>query len=282
MPFFSPVWARRPRVVFLHHVHDRMWDLVLPGPLASVGRFIEKRLAPPLYRGTEIVTLSPSSRRCIIDQLGFDPGRVTVVAPGVDESFSPGPGRADHPVIAAVGRLVPYKRFDQLIEVLVRLRHRHPSLEAVIAGEGQERPFLETLIARHRAGGWLHLPGRIGDDALLRLYRRAWVVASTSAYEGWGLTISEAAACGTPAVASPIPGHSDAIEHGTTGYLAAPGYQMEQYLDGLLTDSLLRRRMQRAARQGAALLTWDRTALRTLQVLARHADPPGSSHLGQN
>jgi glycosyltransferase involved in cell wall biosynthesis len=268
MPFFSPLWSDRPRVVFLHHVHDRMWDLVLPPRLARMGRFLESRIAPPFYRHTPVVTLSDSSRRAIVDLLGFRPEQVHVVEPGVDETFCPGPSDRTRPLIVAVGRLVPYKRFDQLIDVLARLKQRFPDLEAVIAGEGTERAALQERILQHQAEGWLTLPGRIDDDALLDLYQRAWAVASTSAFEGWGLTITEAAGCGTPAVVSPISGHIDAVSDGVTGFLAEPGPAMEERLARLLSDPLLRRRMQKAAVHRASLLTWDRTALETMRVLA--------------
>lgn len=271
MPFFSPLWTGRPHLVFLHHVHDHMWDLVLPPALAAIGRFLESRVAPPVYRRTPIVTLSDSSRRGIIDLLHLDPERVHVVEPGVDEAFVPGPVRHPNPLVVAVGRLVPYKRFDRLIEVLARLKATHPTLEAVIAGEGQERPALEARIHDHGASGWIRLPGRIDDEARLDLYQRAWLLASPSAYEGWGLTITEAAACATPSVVSPISGHYDAVEHGITGFLAEPGPDMERHITALLSDPLLRRRMQKAARRRAAALTWDRTALDTMRLLAQQA-----------
>ncbi|HEY3810625.1 MAG TPA: glycosyltransferase family 4 protein, partial [Acidimicrobiales bacterium] len=103
MPFFSPLWAPHPRVVFLHHVHGGMWDLVLPRTVARAGKWIERRLAPPLYAGTPVVTLSESSRRTIVATLGLDPSRVSVVAPGVDDRFHPG-GRVEKtPLLVAVG-----------------------------------------------------------------------------------------------------------------------------------------------------------------------------------
>jgi glycosyltransferase involved in cell wall biosynthesis len=268
MPFFSPLWARRPRLVFLHHVHDHMWDLVLPPKLAAAGRLIESRLAPPIYRRTPVVTLSESSRRMIVELLRLDPDMVHVVAPGVDESFVPGHQRSERPLVVAVGRLVTYKRFDLLIDVLARLKDRHPQMAAVIAGEGAERSRLEEQIRRLGAGSWISLPGRVDDDELIELYQRAWVLASPSAYEGWGLTISEAAACATPAVASSITGHIDAVGDGITGFLAEPGPPMEARIDQLLSDQLLRSRMSRAARRRSERLTWDRTALETMRLLA--------------
>ena len=271
MPFLSPLWARHPRVVFLHHVHDGMWDLVLPPNLARIGKVVERRLAPPFYAGTPIVTLSESSRRTILDTLALAPSSVSVVPPGVDDRFRPG-GHVDKtPLVVAVGRLVPYKRFDRLVEVLVRVRRRHPNLRAVIAGEGSERHRLEALVAAHGAQEWLLLPGRVDDAALLDLYRRAWAVVSASAYEGWGLTITEAAACGTPAVATPIDGHLDAIDDGHSGLLAEPGPDMEAALDMVLSNAIVRRRLEVGARQRAARFSWDLTALGTLSVLAADA-----------
>ncbi|HEX6394051.1 MAG TPA: glycosyltransferase family 4 protein [Acidimicrobiales bacterium] len=273
MPFFTPVWSRRPRMTFLHHVHGQMWNLVMPAPLASLGKALEARVAPRFYRHDPVVTLSESSRVGIVEKLRLDPSRVTVVPPGVDDRFRPARHINPRPLVVAVGRLVPYKRFDLLIEVLVRLREQHPTMEAVIAGEGAERTALEALIARHGAAEWISLPGHLDDDALVALYQGAWVLASTSAYEGWGLTISEAAACGTPAVASPIAGHSDAVQDGYSGYLAQPGDAMVAAIGALLDNDILRRRMRQGAIANAGRLSWDRAAFESMRVLASAATP---------
>ena len=273
MPFFTPVWSRRPRMTFLHHVHGGMWNLVMPAPLAALGKALEARVAPRFYRHDPVVTLSESSRAAIVKNLHLDPSLVTVVPPGVDDRFRPARHIDARPLVVAVGRLVPYKRFDLLVEVLVRLREQHPTMAAVIAGEGSERAALEALIACRGAADWISLPGHLDDDALVALYQRAWVLASTSAYEGWGLTISEAAACGTPAVASPIAGHSDAVQDGYSGYLAQPGDAMVAAIGALLDNDILRRRMRQAAIANAGRLSWDRAALESMRVLASSAVP---------
>ena len=212
MPFFSPLWYRGPRVVFLHHVHAEMWGMVLPPTLARLGDAVERRLAPPVYRGSRIVTLSQSSRKEIVDMLGFRADRVTVAQPGIDARYRPGGRRARTPLVVAVGRLVPVKRFDTLIRALAAVKAQRSELEAVIIGEGYERPALEALRDQLGAADWLQLPGRVGEDELVDWYRRAWVVASSSQREGWGMTLTEAAACGTPAVATAIAGHADAVD----------------------------------------------------------------------
>ena len=272
MPFLSPLWHRGPRSVWLHHVHGEMWKMVLSPPvLGRAGDICERRVAPLLYRRSRIVTLSGSSRREIVDLLGMDADRVTVVPPGVEPRFSPGGRRSPHPLVVAVGRLVPVKHFDDLVGALGRLRARHPGLEAVIAGEGYERPRLEAEVARLGASEWLRLPGRLTDDGLVDLYRRSWVLASASSHEGWGMTVTEAAACGTPAVVTRIVGHVDAVEDGRTGLLVDEQAQLEAALDRVLSDPALRDHLGEAARERAARLTWEATARGTLQVLAADA-----------
>ena len=178
MPFLSPVWATGPRIVFLHHLHAEMWGMTLPPRLATMGSTLESRIAPPLYRRTPIVTLSESSKRELVDELRFRSDRVTVVPPGVDARFSPGGEKSPTPLVVAAGRLVPVKRFEEVIEVLVRLKERQPDLEAVIVGEGYRRESLEAQVRERSAERWISLPGRIGDAELVALYRRAWAVVS--------------------------------------------------------------------------------------------------------
>jgi glycosyltransferase involved in cell wall biosynthesis len=146
--------------------------------------------------------------------LRLSPARITVSPPGVDSRFTPAGERAPTPLVVAVGRLVRVKRFDLLMRSLADLQERMPDLKAVIIGEGEARGELEELRAELGAQDWLELPGRVDDDELVEWYRKAWVVASTSLREGWGMTLTEAAACGTPAVATAIAGHTDACPAG--------------------------------------------------------------------
>jgi glycosyltransferase involved in cell wall biosynthesis len=288
MPFFSPLWSRTPHVTWLHHVHAEMWQMTLPPNLAALGNTIESRIAPPVYRRTRIVTLSESSKHELVHDLRFKAKRITVVPPGIDPHYRPGAdGYAENsptPLVVAVGRLVPVKQFDQLVDALVQLKPQYPDLEAVIVGEGYKREDLEAQIHEAGAERWIALPGRIEEDVKVDLYRRAWVLASASAREGWGMTVTEAAACGTPAVVSRVSGHEDAVVDGVTGLLASGPEELRSGIDSLLRDSDRRERMSRAAREHAAHFTWETTARRTLQVLADDAiarrGPAGANTAG--
>jgi glycosyltransferase involved in cell wall biosynthesis len=265
MPFFSPLWRRRTRVVFLHHVHAEMWRMVLPGALARLGESVELRWAPALYRHTPVVTLSESSRREIETVLGLR--RVEVVPPGVGARFTPGPGRSPVPTVLAVGRLVPVKQLPLLVEVLAEVRRRVPDVRAVIVGEGYGRGELEAAVRRVGGEQWIDLVGRCSEEDLVSHYRRAWVLASASRREGWGMTVTEAGACGTPAVVSAIAGHRDAVVHGVSGLLADGPRELADAITRVLLDRVLRQRLGRGALARAASLDWEATAAGTLRVL---------------
>jgi len=271
MPFLSPLWARGPRAVFLHHHHEKMWPLVLGPKLARLGSVFEQRIAPPLYRGTPIITLSESSREELVHKMGLRAEQVHVVPPGIDPYFGPGSQRSAEPLIVAVGRLMPSKRFDLLIEQASRVRRRVPGLRLVIVGEGYELDTIEALIRNLDAEDWVELPGRVDDEELVELYRRAWLVASASISEGWGMTLTEAAACATPAVATDIAGHRDAVIDGQTGLLAASDEAFANALHDLLTDSEQRARLGAGALAYAQRFTWEATARGALEVLVADA-----------
>lgn len=270
VPFLTPAWFRGPRLTVLHHVHADMWPLVLPGPLARAGWLLEGTLAPPLYRQTTIVTNSGSSRDEIVRRLGLPAGHIEVVPPGIDPRWHPDPAGERHPrpLVVAVGRLVPHKHFDTLIRVADEVRRSVPELELIVVGEGYERPNLEGLVDSLDASAWVTLPGRVDDDTLRAYYQQAWVVAAASTAEGFGMTLTEAAACGTPAVATDIAGHRDAVADEVSGLLAASPTQLASQLTAVLTDEGLRTRLGAGALVRAAELTWESTATAMFDALA--------------
>jgi len=265
VPWFSPIWCRRPKITMLHHVHGPMWDQILPGPLAAFGRTLEARIAPPFYRRGLTVTPSDATRDELL-ALGFRPDRVVAVPNGVDQFFTPGGSRTAHPSILAVGRLAPVKRFELVVDAALEAKRSVPDLELTIVGDGPQRHELEQRIAAAGADGWISLPGRIERTRLVERYRAAWLVVSGSLAEGWGLSLTEGAACGTPAVATDINGHRSSVVDGVTGLLVPPE-RLGATIAEVLLDDRLRTRLADAARARAATLTWDAAAIGLTRAL---------------
>jgi glycosyltransferase involved in cell wall biosynthesis len=268
--FMTPLWAPGPRVGVVHHVHGPQFREVLPRGPADVAMFLERRVYPSLYRRSRLVAVSESTRRELV-ALGFHADRISVVESGVGNLFAPGGSKSPTPLVLSVARFMPQKRVPLLVEILAELRRRNPTLEAVLVGDGPERPEVESRIRELGCADWLHLAGRVDGDHLLDLYRRAWVLASASSAEGWGLTITEAAACGTPSVVSRIPGHEDAVLEGVSGFLAADSGVFVDRLDAVINDDGLRARLTQGAFDRVQVLQWPQTASRLLRVLADEA-----------
>ncbi len=119
---------------------------------------------------------------------------------------------------------------------------------------------------------WVRFAGHVSADELISLYQSSWIVASASAREGWGMSLTEAAGCGTPAVANRITGHTDAVTDGVTGVLAGGTVtDLGGAIATVLTDDALRNRLAAAALAEAQQLTWESTAAGIMRILASTA-----------
>ena len=265
VPFLTPLWARGPRMAIQHHDHADMWPLVLSPRLARLGSLLERRLAPPCYRSTPVVTLSTSSRAGLIEGLGHRPDGVYVVEPGIHPRFSPAGRRDTEPLVVSVGRLTASKRVDVLIRAFAEARDRVAGLRLEVIGEGPEEPSLRTLATDRGVADAVVFRGRISDSDLVEAYRRARLVASASISEGWGMTLTEGAACGTPAVATDIAGHRDAVDDGRSGLLASE----DSALPGLIVEAVGSRwdQLSAGALTFATRFDWDRTATEAFRIL---------------
>lgn len=271
LPWFSPLWFRGPRVTWLHHVHGKMWHEYFPRPIALAGHFTESRIAPRLYRHHPVVTLAESGREELVE-LGFRREGIDVIEPGLSAMFRPDPARrSPTPLVVAVGRLALMKRHLTIVEAVAAARREIPDLRLEIVGDGPDRGQLEQGIAALGAGEWCTLRGRVDDDALVDAYQRAWLFATASQSEGWGMVITEAAACGTPSVATRIVGHTDAVREGQSGLLVDRGDEFASSFVTLLRDPEQLEKLRRGALEYAASLSWDRAAERHLEVVLRQA-----------
>ena len=272
VPFFAPLWSRKPQIGLVHHVHLGTWDMLLPGPLGRVGEFFERHAVPIVYRRRALVTAALSARDEIVEHYRADPERIAIAYHGIDPRFAPGGERWPRPLVLTVARMMPQKGLDDLLPALVEIRARIPDAEAVIIGDGPHRERLEAKAASLGAGDWLHFAGRVSDDELVSWYQRAWVVTSASKREGFGLTLTEAAACGTPVVATRIPGHLDAVDEGRSGLLVDDLAELTDEVVALLRDSSRRDKLSVGALEHAAKFTWESSTAALFDALCDEAD----------
>ncbi|MFJ3903919.1 glycosyltransferase family 4 protein [Streptomyces sp. NPDC090025] len=297
IPFFSPLFTPRwtADLCVIHHVHQEQFAVRFGGPLSAVGRVLEKQVSRRVYRGRPIVVVSPSTREGARRELGFGnplhivPNGCPAGAPAAPDgtpasAASDRPSAADPPTLAVVSRLVPQKRVDLLVRALPALRERFPGLRLDLCGDGPELAALRALVGRLGVADAVTFHGHVSDARRAELFRRAWLTVVPSAAEGWGLTVIEANAVGTPALAYDVPGLRDAIQPGVNGWLigdpARTGTAQGRTHDlvtglvdgvaaalGELADPAARARAAARCRAWAAAFSWDASAERLAQVV---------------
>jgi len=272
IPFFSPAYARKPRVGLMHHVHSRQF-LVEMGPvLGRVGRAVEY-VFPALLRYDRIICISRSTAEDMKRYLlGARKLSLEVVYPGIDHSFfRPGGEKFPRPTILYLGRVKKYKRLGKLIEMMPVIRERVKDVELLVAGRGDALDDAVRLARERGVQDCVRFLGFVDEERKLELYRRAWVLAMPSMNEGWGMNVIEAAACGTPCVAYRVPGLEESISPGRSGYLAEDDGQFCRCLLDILEDRTLREDLSRGAVEWASRYDWEITARRTLEILEEAA-----------
>lgn len=271
IPFFTPLFVRRPLYGITHHLFGRSIFLETNVLLASYVYWME-RLAVRLYkrRGIPFIVGSPSTRRELL-QAGLPPDQVVLIHYGVDHSTHNlvNAHKSPTPLVGYFGRLKKYKSVDHLLHAITMIRDAVPQLRVMIIGEGDDRPRLEALTRQLSLHDVVTFTGYVPEEEKIALLQQMWVKVTTSSKEGWGLTVIEANACGTPVIASNVEGLRDAVQDGETGFLYEFGNiaDLSAKILKLLTDHELRLRLTMNAIQWSQKFDWDIAATDTLALL---------------
>jgi len=266
LPLYLTTLTRLPFCAVVPHLFGGTAFAEASWPVATVV-WLAERAVPRAYRRAAFHAISDSTRDDLVGR-GVPAARIAVIYPGVDAvRYAPDPAtpRAERPTFLYVGRLKRYKGVEIALRALAAARVRRSDLILEIAGKGEDRPRLETLAAALGVASAVRFLGFVPDEDKRRLMRRAWAVVFPSPKEGWGISNVEAAACGTPALASDSPGLRESVRHGETGFLVPHGdaAALAGRLLELAGDPGLVARLGGGARRFAEGLSWERAARAT-------------------
>jgi glycosyltransferase involved in cell wall biosynthesis len=221
-----------------------------------------ERGIPPIYRSRPFIAISESSRDDLVRR-GIPAEHVVVSHPGIDRPTIPiDAGVPRKQKVIFVGRLEVYKKVDVMLRAMERLGDRFPGAEIVVIGRGPARAELERLSAELGLADRTRFTGFVSDEERDRLLSEARVCVFPSEKEGWGLTVIEANATGTPVVATDADGLRDSVRDGETGFLV-PHEDVDAFADRisrLLGDDALATRMSAAALEWSRQFDWERAA----------------------
>lgn len=270
--YLAPLAGSVPYVVSFHdmtlrlfpHLHTLKKRLLTAGLLPRVAR-----------RARLVLTPSESSSRDLVRWLGVDAGRVRVIPYAPPDDFRPvaeGPETlaalgVRPPYLLHVGTLEPRKNLARVLRAFARIAPRLPEAMFVVAGPpGWDHGAARREAARARLGARVVFLGYVPEAELPRLYTHAAALVYPSLYEGFGLPVVEAMACGAPVLTS-LTSSTAEIGYGAAllvDPLDEPG--IAATMAALLTDARLRAELREKGLVRAASFTWDRTARATVEA----------------
>jgi glycosyltransferase involved in cell wall biosynthesis len=269
VPLFTPRWRAAPVVALVHHLFGWTAFREATPPVAAATVMLES-LIPRVFRGLPAVAVSESTKDDLVRR-GLRGEDIEVIPNGIDlDVYTPGEvEKSATPTLLYMGRLKKYKGVDLCIRAVGRLRDEGVHVDFRVAGKGDDEGRLRALVDRLGVGDRVHFLGFVSDAAKLELLRTSWIHLLTSPKEGWGIANLEAAACGTPTVASDAPGLRESVRHGETGFLVPHGDvpALAARIRALVEDAAVRERLASSAIRFASRFSWDRSAERWESLL---------------
>ncbi len=258
-------------------VHDLIYHLFPEHHKLLNYWFLNRAMPLFVQRATAVIAVSQSTRRDLIRCYGVHPDKITVVYEAAAPHFRPASPEAIAAVraryglpegfILAVGTIEPRKNLSRLLDALQLLRQRGDDVRLVVVGG---KGWLYGGFFRHleelQLGDAVLLPGYVPDADLPAVYSAAKVFVLPSLYEGFGLSVLEAMACGTAAVCSRASSLPEMGGDAAQYFDPTDVEEMAEAIEAVWHDEALRTEMGRRGLAQAARFSWARAAEETMAV----------------
>jgi glycosyltransferase involved in cell wall biosynthesis len=271
LPFFTPWRTKKPHIIQMHHLwkYSIFHESSLP---AAALVFLMEQSLRFVYSRSPFMVVSKSTKKELMSY-SVPASSIQIVHNGCDLAFYTPPSKDVYPSQSSyflwIGRIQKYKGIHDALHAFHKLSLRYPQITLKIAGRGPYEAQARRWVEKHNLGDRILFLGFVSEERKKHLLQNARAVLQTSYKEGWGLTVIEANACGTPVIANDAPGLCDSVQHGSTGILYDFGNVsslvrvMSSYLDSPEREKQLRSK----CRSWAERFSWERAAEETEDIL---------------
>jgi glycosyltransferase involved in cell wall biosynthesis len=270
LPLFSPCITRIPKLVQILHLWKFSIFREASFPIALAIWFSEK-IIPFVYKNCRFATISPSGKKELCE-LGIAKEKISVIYCGMENTYLENEKVRDKSFYFLwLGRFRKYKGVWVTFEAFKIFSKKHPNVKLLFAGSGPEEAKMRLKAKKWGLENKVEILGLVSEEKKIELMSKALGVLQTSYKEGWGLTVIEAAACGTASIASNVSGLCDSVKDKETGLLFKAGSAADcaSKMEMLYNNPILRANMESEARSYASSFDWEKTARETLFLMQR-------------
>lgn len=274
IPFFTPLYVRKPKLVFIHEVAKEVWSLnpwryplnLLP---ALVGTLFEPIIFKVIYRKIPFMTVSSSTKKDLTEW-GIPKKNVTVIHNGFNSPNYPKNKKESKKTIIYLGALSKDKGIEDALIAFKNLFEESRDTQFWIVGKGEEHQ-LERLKKQIKQLGIekdIKFFGFVSKKEKYNLLSRAHILINPSIREGWGFVVIEAASVGVPTVAYNVAGLRDSVVDGKTGLLCDPEPKaLANKIQYLLDNKELYQSLSANCLQWSRKFSWERSVNMSQKLL---------------
>lgn len=264
-PLYIP---QKRRIAYVNQLAKEVLYYEFESPLSQIAYFLE-RFQYLTYRNTKFVCYSKSTK-LDLESFGINSKSISVFPLGLDHRrYFPKGEKSKTPLFVFVARLVKMKRADLCINAMRKIVMRYPKAQLMIVGRGPEEDRLQERVKRLKLEKNIKFVLKDGffidqnpKDLKVRFMREAWALLLPSVKEGWGMVVTEAAACGTPAIVSGVTGLLDSVVENKTGLVLSKdpsADDLSKAMKKIILDKEFRETLSKNALTWGNKFSWDKS-----------------------
>lgn len=264
-PLYVPLGKR---IAFLNQLAKEVWFYEQPYPFSLIGYIIE-RLEYLSYKNTSFICYSESTKRDIIS-FGIEEKKIRMFPLGIDHMrYKKGVKKTTYPLFVFIARLVKMKRADICIQAMASIVKKYPQAKLAIIGNGRDERRLVNLtksLSLDKNIIFVNKDNFYIDknevDKKVSFMQKAWAILLPSVKEGWGMVVTESAACGTPAIVSNVTGLRDSVIPNKTGIILSANPTKDELsvaMLKLIKDTSFRKKLGENAQAWSKQFSWNTT-----------------------
>lgn len=270
IPFFTPLYVRKPKIAFIHEVAGEIWNYMYSFPVNIIGKSVESWFFT-LYKNVKFMTVSESTKNELIN-MGINVKNINVILNGLSNNIlNLAPKKEKNPTFIFASRIVKMKGVEDVIKSFFYISRKIKAAQLWILGDGDEEYLkkLKAIIGSYLITDKVKFFGHVSDEEKLRLMGKSHLLLHASVKEGWGLVIIEAASQWTPSVVYNVAGLRDSVKDNVTGIVLKKNdpVEMAKQAVELFKNVKMYEDFQKNCLQWAKSLTWEKATQQSLRLV---------------